>query len=110
MKDPQMGDIIYVPSSIHISRGSDDTVGGKATIDMINIDKSLPKGNVNRIFVGVKEIPGVSYNYSMLLEEQEKLKKQFGDKSAYPDPDEDQPWIQDGDIVDGKVWTGGDRW
>lgn len=40
------------------------------------------------------EHPGTSYNWILLSEEQEKLKAQFGDSVARPDPgygDEDEP-------------------
>jgi len=107
---PKVGDTIYVESHMYISRGSDDVVGGKATVRSVEVSKSLPKGDTNSIFVSVVEHPGHSYNWYHLSKEQDKLKKQFGNKKAYPDPDIDTPWIEDGDIVDGEVYRGKPIW
>ena len=96
----KVGQQIYVRSSFHISRGSDDVVGGLATVTEISEGIS---GGKPALFVVVKEHPGTAYNWEILSEEQEKLKKQFGEKAAYPDPDIDQPWIQEGDTVSGKI-------
>lgn len=109
-KIPDVGDKIYIDNSFHISHGIDDVQGGIATISEIHISKTLPEDHMNSIFVSVKEIPGTKYNYISLMKEQEKLKQKFGDRKAYPDPDVDRPWIEDGDIVDGKVYHGKDIW
>jgi hypothetical protein len=110
MKIPKKGDKIYVPTSLHISRGSDDVQGGLATIESVEISEHLPAGHYNSIMVSVKEVPGVGYNYTHLLEIQEKLAKEFGENAAYPDPDVDTPWIEEGDIVDGKPYNGSPIW
>lgn len=102
-KLPKVGDIIYVGSHMYLSRGSDDVVGGKATVT--KVDKQT-----YGVFITVAEHPGHSYNWKILEEDQDKLKKQFGNKKAYPDPDIDTPWIEDGDIVDGKVYKGKPIW
>ncbi len=86
-KKPKLGDTIYVPSAIHVYSGKDDFSGGKATINKIEYSKYLPKDHVNYTMVGIKEDPRTMYNYKLLLEEQEKLKKEYGDKIAHPDPD-----------------------
>lgn len=104
----KVGDKIYIPSRVFISRGSDDVVGGLATIKSI-----IEQTNVgqNCQFVEVEEVPGTRYNWTLYLKDiQEKLKSEFGDNKAYPDPDIDTPWIQDGDIVNGSVYHGPDRW
>lgn len=110
MKKPKIGDKIYIGTSLHISRGSDDVQGGLATIKRVIIHDYLPKNHSNYYAVEVEEVPGVEYGYSYLLEKQEEYKERFGDRAAYPDPDEDRPWIENGDYVNGKVWEGGDIW
>lgn len=110
MKLPSKGDKIYIPSSYHISSGSDDVQGGVATIDTIKVNTDLPKDHYNSVFVSVEKVPGHGFNYQYLLEQQDELKKQFKDKIARPDPDIDTPWIQEGDWVDGKKYHGPDVW
>jgi hypothetical protein len=106
MPVPKVGDKIYVESHFYISRGSDDVTGGLATVT--RVDRTYEKyGN---LFVEVAEHPGHSYNWIMLAEEQEKLKKEFGNKLAYPSPDIDTPWIEPGDIVNGVVYNGPPIW
>lgn len=105
-----IGDQMYVHSSFYISRGEDDVVGGLATVSKFDISDKLPEGHINKVFVIFKELPGHSYNYNMLLEEQEELRAEFGEKSAYPDPDINTPWIEAGDTVNGKVYKGEPIW
>jgi hypothetical protein len=90
-KKPKVGDEIYIPTSLHISRGSDDVQGGLATIS--DVSQGISGGELTW-FVGVKE----------------ELKKKFGKSRAYPDPDVDTPWIQEGDIVNGQKYHGPDIW
>ena len=87
--EPKIGDKIYVGSSYYVYRGEDDFEGGKATIDKIEHSKHLPKGHYNYTFVGIKERPGTMYNWNPLLEDQAKLKKEYGNRIAHPDPDMD---------------------
>jgi hypothetical protein len=96
----KVGQKIYVESALHMSRGSDDVVGGLATVTKISEGISAGKP---ALFVVVKEHPGVAYNWEVLSEKQEALKERFGKNKAYPDPDIDRPWIQDGDTVSGKI-------
>jgi len=96
----KVGDKIYVGSSFHMSRGSDDVVGGLATVTNIKEDISAGKP---ALFVSIKEHPGKAYNWEILSEKQEELKKQFGKRKAHPDPDIDRPFIEDGDTVSGKI-------
>ena len=96
MNDPKIGDIIYVDSHFYISHGSDDVVGGKATVT--EITKGI-SGGKEVTFVAVKEHNGHSYNWTQFLgPDQEKLKERFGDEWAYPDPDIDTPWLEPGDL------------
>jgi len=83
-KGPQIGDTIYVPTSCSIDHGETDVEGGVAKI--IAVHRGMSAGNT-AWFVTTLEHPGHSYNYDMLLERQEELAKEFGDKRAYPDPD-----------------------
>lgn len=88
MKKPKIGNKIYLPSSLHVYRGEDDTAGGLATISKIEVKEDLPKNHFNRIFVGVSEIPRSMYNWRSLLEKQAVLKALYGDEVARPDPDD----------------------
>lgn len=83
----KLGDKIYIPTSLYIDRGEDDVQGGLATISRIEHSRHLPEGHINRTFIYVKEVPGHGYNLSVLLERQDELKKKFGNRAAYPDPD-----------------------
>ena len=104
----KVGDKIYIPSAWYISHGSDDMVGGLATISAIEERENV---GVLCQFVQIKEFPGKSYNWTLYLKYiQDKLKAEFGDNAAYPDPDIDTPWIEDGDIVNGEVYRGPSRW
>lgn len=96
---PKVGDEIYIPSAFYISRGSDDVVGGLATVSKIKDG-----------FVSIQEFPGKSYSWKYLSERQDDLRTKFGDKRAYADPDIDTPWIEKGDIVDGEICDGEPIW
>ena len=100
MKFPKIGDEVYVPTSLHISRGSDDFIGGLATV----------VGVKDEGWITVSENPRVSYNWKYLIRIQDRLKAEFGEERAYPSPDVDAPWIQNGDIVDGKEYKGAPIW
>ena len=106
-KIPKVGQKIYVDSHYYISHGSDDDEGGIATIESI---KESISGGKKCIFVTVKEHPGSSYNWEFLSEKQSALKKEFGKRKAHPCPDIDTPWIEEGDIVDGKPYKGPPIW
>lgn len=100
------GDKIYIPSQLHISRGSDDIAGGLATINKLIDNPNLPDGHYNKTMVSLEETSGHSYNLNYLKENQEKWSKEYAGKIAHPDPDIDTPWIEDGDFVNGKVYHG----
>ena len=92
IKKPMVGDKIYVDSSFYISHGEDDFVGGLATIS--GVSKGMSAGD-DTWFVSIVERPGHEYNYEILVEgdRQKKLKKEFGRRKPYPDPDPvSSPW------------------
>lgn len=76
---PAIGESIYIRSSSYIDHGEDDVAGGMATISEVRLSTS---GGEPTYFVSVREIPGASYNYTMLLQEQDNLRKQFGNQKA----------------------------
>lgn len=88
MRMPEVGEKIYIPTSLYLDHGEDDVHGGLATISGVEYDPDCPN-EINRIFVSVEEVPGRLYNYQLLLQDQEKLKERYGDQVAYPDPDYD---------------------
>lgn len=79
--EPKVGDIIYVPSSLYLSHGRDDFIGGRAVISKVS------KWNSGDIYISVEARPGTEYRWESLNEEQEKLKKQYKNTIAHPDPD-----------------------
>jgi hypothetical protein len=84
---PEIGQKIYVPSSLYVYRGQDDFAGGIATINKIEESKTLSKDHYNYLMVGIAERPNSMYNWRPLLERQEELKKMYADQIAHPDPD-----------------------
>jgi len=104
----EIGQDIYVETRCSISNGSSDVHGGLARVTKISTQTS---GGEPCLFVEVEELPGHGYNWSQNLSKiQDKLKEEFGTERAYPDPDIDTPWIEDGDWVDGKTYHGPDIW
>ena len=91
---PVIGQKIYVDSALYVYRGSDDFAGGIATINKIEHSETLPSDHYNYTMVGIEERRGVMYNWLPLYENQEKLKAEFGDRVAHPDPD-DSPEFND---------------
>jgi hypothetical protein len=100
IKAPVVGQKIYVGSSFYMSHGSDDFAGGRATISRV---KKEGKGAWS---IELKERPGHGYDYATLLEEQASLRKEYKGQKAHADPDIDTPWIEAGDTVDGKRYSG----
>lgn len=74
---PKVGDKIYIRGAMFISHGEDDYCGGIATVSKVSDDG----------FVSVLEVPNWSFGWISLEKDQEKLKKQYGDQKAHPDPD-----------------------
>ena len=81
IKKIKIGDIIYIDTELHVSHGIDDIIGGKTKVTKIE------KGENGRVWVWTELDPSTQYNWNMLSEEQEKLKKEFGDSWAYAKPD-----------------------
>jgi hypothetical protein len=81
IKEPRIGQKIYIPSSRYISHGRDDIAGGLATITEVS-----EVGGACNWFVKVAEV-SISYNYKILMELQAELKEEFGEQLAHPDPD-----------------------
>lgn len=87
IKEPKIGDKIYVPSTLYVYRGEDDFVGGIATIAKVEYSNHLPKDHFNYIMVGIEGRSNTMYNYKNLMSEQTELKKEYGNQIAHADPD-----------------------
>ena len=83
-RDPVKGDKIYVPTQISIDHGEDDIEGGVAHVSKVKQGTGASK---NDVFVSLVEVPGHSFNWSWLKDQQKELKKRFGGQLAHPDPD-----------------------
>lgn len=81
---PTVGDDIYVGSSYYIDHGEDDFEGGLCEISNVTTGTS---GGRQVYFVEIKERPGHSYNYEVLLEQQENLAETYGDQRGFENPD-----------------------
>lgn len=75
MNKPKIGQKIYVGTSWYIDREEDDFDGGLCEIVSFKLEKSIGKPTY---FVVVKERPSTSMNYTLLMEDQAKLKKEYG--------------------------------
>lgn len=84
---PEIGDMIYVPSSTFGYRGSDDFQGGLGKICRIKANRNLPLSDVNYWMVEIEGRPGVLSNWKLLIEQQDALRGRFGEQMAHPDPD-----------------------
>jgi hypothetical protein len=83
---PEIGQDIYIGTSLYIDHGEDDVRGGLAKINGIEYNPGC--GNpTNRVFVTVAELPGRSYNYLIAMQEYDERKASYGENRAYPDPD-----------------------
>lgn len=81
----KVGDTIYVPTSLYLSHGADDFIGGKATVTEVYQDMS---GGKMTAFVRVAERPRTGFNWGQIWsKEQKKLAEQFGDARAHAEPD-----------------------
>lgn len=77
---PKVGDQIYIDTSLYVTHGIDDFIGGLCEVEYVKIDE-------NGVFIAVKEEPGAFYDWKYLSLEQGRLKKQFGKKRGYQKPD-----------------------
>lgn len=84
---PKIGQDIYVPTRMYIGHGEDDVCGGLG--EVVGVSFGMSAGNPRTPFISVKEHLASGYNWEILKEEQARLKKEFGKKRAYPDPDFD---------------------
>jgi hypothetical protein len=74
--EPSIGRELYIPSSSSFEKSEPAILGGLATIGEVLHCYGDP-------FVSLKELPGYSFNFSVLLEQQGELKKTFGRKRAH---------------------------
>jgi len=86
-RKPEIGEKIYVPTSLYIGHGEDDFSGGLATIDEIEYSDHLPEDHFNYTMVGIKERNGTMYNWLYLFENQDKWAEEYKGQIAHPDPD-----------------------
>ena len=84
---PKIGNLMYVNSAMYIGHGEDDRRGGLATIESMKSERS-GSGYDGKAswFVAFQEIDG-HFNYQLLLNSQEELKKEYGSSFAHADPD-----------------------
>ena len=77
---PKVGDQIYVDTSLHVTHGIDDFIGGLC--EVMSVEK-----HEKNIWITVKEEPDTQYNWSHLSELQDKLKIEFGNSRGHKRPD-----------------------
>lgn len=78
------GDVIYVDTELYISHGRDDFRGGLGEVTGVRPDVSAGKPTP---FVRVAQEPDTWHNWRLLASGQKKLRAQFGNNWAHPDPD-----------------------
>jgi hypothetical protein len=78
-----VGDWIYVPTRISISRGWEDIEGGAAQVIEV---RDEPNVNGGTQLIRVAQV-NRSFYWSSLLAEQDELREQHGSQLARPDPD-----------------------
>lgn len=93
----KVGDKIYIQTSISIDHGWDDITGGLGTVKSI---KPITSGGQLTLFVEIEEIPGRRFNWDQYLaQEQDKLRAEFGERVAGPDPDFPDHWSDNQRLV-----------
>ncbi|MBX7139407.1 MAG: HD domain-containing protein [Oligoflexia bacterium] len=71
---PKVGETIYIPTTLHMSHGADDCMGGRATI--IEVSANI---------ITVQQLPHLKFNWhESLAEQQSELRARFGDEVARP--------------------------
>ena len=80
---PNVGDWIYVPTRISISRGWDDIMGGAAQVIEV---RDEPRINGGTQLIRVAQVERGFY-WNNLSYEQSALREQHGPQLARPDPD-----------------------
>ncbi|MDP2676672.1 MAG: hypothetical protein Q8O83_03230 [bacterium] len=82
---PRKGQKIYVPSSLYLSHGCDDFMGGIATV--IGVEEGISGGEPMH-YVTIKERPSTRYNWEGFLSpKQKEWKREYGKQKARKDPD-----------------------
>lgn len=81
LEEPAIGQDIYFPTRMFLSRGRNDSLGGVGTV------KSVKRMGCS-LFVYVEELPGVGLNWNFLRHRQMELRKEFGSRRCRPDPDD----------------------
>ena len=80
---PAIGDEIYVDTALHVHRGRDDVLGGRAQVVAVHHGYRGMDG----IWVEVAEHPGDLHNWEDLGPRQAALRREFGQQRARPIPD-----------------------
>ena len=83
--EPVIGGYVYVPTSIYLTHGRDDFIGGLCRIT--NVIRKPERSVRNRLFVRVDERPASEYNWLFLMEQQEELREEYGSQRGHADPD-----------------------
>lgn len=87
MRQPIIGEDIYLNTELYIGHGQDDFHDGLCKINKIEKSSHLPEDHYNYLMIGVEENPRSFYNWRYLLEHQDEWKEEFGDTRGYQDPD-----------------------
>jgi hypothetical protein len=77
---PKVGDSIYVDTSLYVTHGADDFIGGLCEVASV-------KEEWGTLWVCVKEDPETLYGWPELYKIQDRLKSEFGNKRGYKRPD-----------------------
>lgn len=81
---PQIGQKIYIPTSLYLGHGRDDFAGGLCKICRIQFGIS---GGEKTIFITVEERPNCQYNWDYIRKNQEKWREKYKGCVGHPDPD-----------------------
>lgn len=77
---PRVGDLIYVDTSLYVTHGADDFIGGLCEVASVKEEWGI-------IWVSVKEDAETLHGWAELYKMQEQLKSEFGNKRGYKRPD-----------------------
>jgi hypothetical protein len=84
MPELRRGDVIYVDTELYISHGCDDFRGGLG--EVVEFSSDISGGKLTP-FVRVAQEPDTWHNWRELAQLQKKLRAEFGQHWAHPDPD-----------------------
>ena len=82
---PKVGEYIYTNTRMSLDHGWDDVCGGVSTVSKVY--QHMSGGNAECVFVEISQHERGCNLTQYLFFEQVRLKKEFGEKFAYPDPD-----------------------